>query len=42
MLHVHVNHGESDKLSQLLNQVKAYDRVLVAAVPSRCSGTAAP
>jgi CDP-glycerol glycerophosphotransferase (TagB/SpsB family) len=30
MLHVHVNHGESDKLSSSSNQVKAYDRVLVA------------
>jgi len=30
MLHVHVNHGESDKLSSFSNQVKAYDRVLVA------------
>ena len=30
MLHVHINHGESDKLSSFSNQVKAYDRVLVA------------
>jgi hypothetical protein len=30
MLHVHVNHGESDKLCMVSNQVKAYDRVLVA------------
>ena len=30
MLHVHVNHGESDKLSSFSNQVKAYDRVFVA------------
>jgi len=28
-LHVHVNHGESDKDSVASNQVKAYDRVLV-------------
>lgn len=30
MLHVHVNHGESDKLSSFSNRVKAYDRVFVA------------
>lgn len=30
MLHVHINHGESDKLCMVSNQVKAYDRVLVA------------
>ena len=30
MLHVHVNHGESDKLSSFSNQVKGYDRVFVA------------
>jgi hypothetical protein len=30
MLHVHVNHGESDKVSMVSNQVKAYDRVFVA------------
>jgi hypothetical protein len=30
VLHVHVNHGESDKLSSFSNQVKAYDRVFVA------------
>ena len=29
-LHVHVNHGESDKLSSFSNQAKAYDRVVVA------------
>jgi hypothetical protein len=28
--HVHVNHGESDKLCMVSNQAKAYDRVLVA------------
>jgi hypothetical protein len=30
MLHVHINHGESDKLSMVSNQAKAYDRVFVA------------
>lgn len=30
MLHVHVNHGESDKVCMVSNQAKAYDRVLVA------------
>ncbi|MEV0984800.1 CDP-glycerol glycerophosphotransferase family protein [Brevibacterium sp. NPDC049920] len=30
MVHVHVNHGESDKLSMVSNQVKAYDKVFVA------------
>lgn len=30
MLHVHVNHGESDKISMVSNQAKAYDRVFVA------------
>ena len=30
MLHVHINHGESDKICMVSNQVKAYDRVLVA------------
>ena len=29
-LHVHVNHGESDKRSSFSNQAKAYDRVFVA------------
>lgn len=29
-LHVHINHGESDKLSTFSNQSKAYDYVLVA------------
>jgi hypothetical protein len=29
-LHVHVNHGESDKVCMVSNQVKAYDRVFVA------------
>lgn len=28
--HVHVNHGESDKICMVSNQVKAYDRVFVA------------
>jgi len=30
MLHLHVNHGESDKFCMASNQVKAYDRVFVA------------
>lgn len=30
LAHVHVNHGESDKVSMVSNQVKAYDRVFVA------------
>lgn len=30
MLHVHINHGESDKVSMVSNQAKAYDRVFVA------------
>jgi len=30
LLHVHVNHGESDKICMVSNQVKAYDRVFIA------------
>ena len=30
LVHVHVNHGESDKVCMVSNQVKAYDRVFVA------------
>ena len=30
LLHVHLNHGESDKISMASNQAKAYDRVFVA------------
>jgi len=30
ILHVHINHGESDKVSMVSNQAKAYDRVFVA------------
>lgn len=30
LVHVHVNHGESDKLSMVSNKAKAYDKVLVA------------
>ncbi|WP_404290906.1 CDP-glycerol glycerophosphotransferase family protein [Glutamicibacter arilaitensis] len=30
MVHVHVNHGESDKLSMVSNRAKAYDKVFVA------------
>ncbi len=29
-MHVHINHGESDKLSMASNNAKAYDRVFVA------------
>ena len=29
-LHVHINHGESDKLSMVSNQAKAYDKAFVA------------
>ncbi|MGQ3385034.1 CDP-glycerol glycerophosphotransferase family protein [Glutamicibacter sp. TV12E] len=30
LVHVHVNHGESDKLSMVSNKAKAYDKVFVA------------
>ena len=30
LVHVHINHGESDKLSMVSNQAKAYDKVFVA------------
>lgn len=30
LAHIHVNHGESDKVCMVSNQVKAYDRVFVA------------
>jgi hypothetical protein len=30
LLHAHLNHGESDKISMASNQAKAYDRVVVA------------
>lgn len=30
MVHVHVNHGESDKLSMVSNQAKSYDKVFIA------------
>lgn len=30
MVHVHINHGESDKISMVSNQAKAYDRILIA------------
>ena len=29
-VHIHVNHGESDKVSMVSNQVKGYDKVFVA------------
>ncbi|MFL6126775.1 CDP-glycerol glycerophosphotransferase family protein [Actinophytocola sp.] len=35
VLHVHVNHGESDKVCMVSNQVKAYDRVFVAGEAAR-------
>ncbi len=40
LLHVHVNHGESDKSCMVSNQVKAYDRVFVAG-RRRWTGTVA-
>ncbi|TSI12235.1 CDP-glycerol glycerophosphotransferase family protein [Brevibacterium aurantiacum] len=38
IIHVHVDHGESDKTSSISNQLKAYDKVLVAgqAAKDRC------
>ena len=30
LVHIHINHGESDKICMVSNQVKAYDRVFVA------------
>jgi hypothetical protein len=30
LAHIHVNHGESDKICMVSNQVKAYDRVFIA------------
>jgi hypothetical protein len=42
MLHVHINHGESDKQSMASNNAKAYDRVFVAgeaAVQRYAAGT---
>lgn len=30
LVHVHINHGESDKLSMVSNQAKAYDKIFVA------------
>ena len=30
LVHVHVNHGESDKLSMVSNQAKAYDKTFIA------------
>lgn len=30
MIHIHVSHGESDKLSMVCNQVQAYDKVMIA------------
>ena len=38
IVHVHVDHGESDKVSSISNQLKAYDKVFVAgpAAEERC------
>lgn len=38
IIHVHVDHGESDKISSISNQLKAYDKVFVAgpAAEERC------
>lgn len=38
IIHVHVDHGESDKVSSISNQLKAYDKVFVAgpAAEERC------
>lgn len=38
IVHVHVDHGESDKISSISNQLKAYDKVFVAgpAAEERC------
>lgn len=38
IIHVHVDHGESDKTSSISNQLKAYDKVFVAgqAAEERC------
>lgn len=38
IIHVHVDHGESDKISSISNQLKAYDKVFVAgpAAEDRC------
>ena len=33
--HIHVNHGESDKISMVSNQSKAYDKVFVAGAAAR-------
>lgn len=35
IVHVHVNHGESDKVCMVSNQVKAYDRVFIAGEAAR-------
>lgn len=41
IIHVHVDHGESDKTSSISNQLKAYDKVFVAgpAAKERCKRT---
>lgn len=34
-VHVHINHGESDKLSMVSNQAKAYDKIFTAGPAAR-------
>ena len=34
-VHIHVNHGESDKISMVSNQSKAYDKVFVAGAAAK-------
>lgn len=34
-VHIHVNHGESDKISMVSNQAKAYDKVFVAGAAAK-------
>jgi len=41
MVHIHVNHGESDKICMVSNQAKAYDRVFVAGEAAVCRHRAA-
>jgi hypothetical protein len=41
MLHIHVNHGESDKLCMVSNQARAYDRIFVAGEAAVCRHRAA-
>jgi len=41
MVHIHVNHGESDKVCMVSNQAKAYDWVFVAGEAAVCRHRAA-